>query len=153
MLTSKTRNTAVTDSIIGFTGKEVTSVQNSKATVPNTSAIQVARAWDAALAPTKSIPMNAMMLYMSGNSVQIFSMMGVYMMVANPIRGIANIESTFAPFRSTKHSLAPQMILFVLCQLFCIGIALYKCWSMGLLPTEPSDWLAWHKAAPVRMTC
>ena len=123
--------------------------QGSKApAAPSTASIQVARAWDAAFAPTKSIPMNALMLYMSGNSVQIFSMMGVYMMVANPIRGLADIDATFAPFRSTKHSLAPQITLYVLCQLVCIGIALYKCWSMGLLPTEPSDWLAWHKAAP-----
>lgn len=44
------------------------------------------------MTPVKSIPMNAMMLYMSGNSVQIFSMMTVYMMVSNPIRGLTSIN-------------------------------------------------------------
>ena len=83
------------DSIIGFSDSTAAGVQGGKVpAAPNTESIQVARAWDAAFAPTKSIPMNALMLYMSGNSVQIFSMMGVYMMVANPIRGITNIESS-----------------------------------------------------------
>lgn len=41
------------------------------------------------------------------------------------------------------------MILFILCQLACTSVGLYKCWSMGLLPTEASDWLAWYKGAQV----
>jgi len=26
-----------------------------------------------------------------------------------------------------------------------MGLGVYKCWSMGLLPTESSDWLAWRE--------
>ena len=51
------------------------------------------RAWEAAIAPVKSIPMNLMMLYMSGNSVQIFSMMVVYMTVVNPLKGITTLNA------------------------------------------------------------
>ena len=58
----------------------------------DTVSIQQAKAWEVAMAPAKSIPMNLMMLYMSGNSVQIFSMMCVYMTVVNPLRGITTIN-------------------------------------------------------------
>jgi len=37
--------------------------------------LKVKKAWDIALAPAKSIPMNAFMLWMSGGGVQIFSIM------------------------------------------------------------------------------
>lgn len=42
------------------------------------------------------------------------------------------------------------MTVFVLCHLACIALGLYKCWSMGLLPTESSDWLAWYQPTHVR---
>jgi len=35
----------------------------------------------------------------------------------------------------------PQLV-FVLCNLAGIGLALYKCQSMGLLPTSSADWLS-----------
>lgn len=109
------------------------------------TSIQVSKAWEAAMAPAKSIPMNLMMLYMSGNSVQIFSMMVVYMTVVNPLKAITTVNAVFAPYHNPKHSVLPQMLVFILCQLACTAVGLYKCWSMGLLPTEASDWLAWYK--------
>lgn len=36
------------------------------------SPIRVKKAWEIALGPGKSIPMNAFMMWMSGNTVQIF---------------------------------------------------------------------------------
>ena len=35
-----------------------------------------------------------------------------------------------------------QKIIFVIGNLVNLGLAMYKCHSMGLLPTEASDWLA-----------
>ena len=35
-----------------------------------------------------------------------------------------------------------QKLVFILGQLIALGLALYKCQSMGLLPTHSSDWLA-----------
>ena len=68
-------------------------------------------------------------------------------------REINALTLVFAPYRSSKHTLLPQTALFVLCQLACIALGLYKCWSMGLLPTESSDWLAWYKAPRVCAVC
>jgi len=35
-----------------------------------------------------------------------------------------------------------QTLVYILGQLVGLGLALYKCQSMGLLPTHSSDWLA-----------
>ena len=35
-----------------------------------------------------------------------------------------------------------QKLVFILGQIIALGLALYKCQSMGLLPTHSSDWLA-----------
>lgn len=147
-VTRGTSATAGADAIIGYHATDVGAARSSKAAAPDASKIQVARAWDAAFGPTKALPMSAIMLYMSGNSVQLFSMMSIYMMLSNTVQGLVNVDAVFAPYRSTRHSLAPQITFYVVCQLAAIGIALYKCWSMGLFPTEPSDWLAWHSVLP-----
>ena len=59
----------------------------------DTFAIQVSKAWEAAYAPGKSLPMNLMIMWMSGNSVQIFSMMIVMMLIMNPLKGITTIPA------------------------------------------------------------
>jgi hypothetical protein len=51
------------------------------------------RAWDFAISPAKSLPMQAFMLYMSGGGVQIFSMGIVFMLLMSPFKNIAAINS------------------------------------------------------------
>ncbi|EDP42758.1 hypothetical protein MGL_2958 [Malassezia globosa CBS 7966] len=111
-----------------------------------TSGIQQSKAWELALSPTKTLPMNFMMMWMSGSGVQIFSMMVVAMMITNPLKGILKTTQVFAPYYSPNHTLLPQMLAFIACHLLCVAMGIYKCWSMGLLPTESSDWLAWYVA-------
>ena len=51
------------------------------------------RAWDFAISPAKSLPMQAFMLYMSGGGVQIFSMGIVFMLLLSPFKNLAAINS------------------------------------------------------------
>ncbi|KDN39926.1 DUF1077-domain-containing protein [Tilletiaria anomala UBC 951] len=109
------------------------------------SELQLAKAWEVSYSPAKNLPMNAFMLYMSGNTVQIFSMMAVSMLFQTPVKGIATTQQTFARFASPSHSLLLPKIVFILCHLAAVALGIWKCWSMGLLPTESSDWLAWRQ--------
>lgn len=59
-------------------------------------------------------------------------------------------HTAFSRLDSPGQSLLLPKLVFVACQLAGIGIGLYKCWSMGLLPTESSDWLAWRQPRIVR---
>jgi hypothetical protein len=53
----------------------------------------VKRAWDFAISPVKSLPMQAFMLYMSGGGVQIFSMGIVAMLLLSPFKNLSSMNS------------------------------------------------------------
>lgn len=56
------------------------------------------RAWDVAIAPAKSLPMQAFMLYMSGGGVQIFSMGIIFMLLLSPFKNIAGMNECMLLF-------------------------------------------------------
>lgn len=99
------------------------------------------RSWDLALGPIKQVPMNLLIMYMSGNSISIFPIMMVGMMLVRPIKAIFATQSTFKVVEGAGQA-AGQKIVSILGNLANVGLALYKCHSMGLLPTHASDWLA-----------
>ena len=105
--------------------------------------------------------MNAFMLWMSGNSVQIFSILITSMLLYNPIKSILQVNELFDKFEdedsktvdlSTDNGLSTLLgmsnpfllpkIAFVAVQFLSLGLGIWKCGSMGLLPTSASDWLA-----------
>ncbi|KAI5291321.1 hypothetical protein KEM54_005407 [Ascosphaera aggregata] len=108
--------------------------------------LKLKKAWEIALAPTKQIPMNAIMMYMSGNSLQIFSIMMVWMLFKGPITGIWSTNTAFAKFESKglKGRLLGVKAVYVLMQLVLLAMGVWKVNKMGLLPTTRSDWLAWE---------
>uniref|UniRef100_A0A0W0FMR9 ER membrane protein complex subunit 4 n=1 Tax=Moniliophthora roreri TaxID=221103 RepID=A0A0W0FMR9_MONRR len=118
---------------------------------PRQQQLKQDRAWDLAIGPAKSLPMQGFMLYMSGGGVQIFSMGIVFMLLLTPFRNIAGMNSAFAPFAplDTKdpHSfgtLTLQKLLYIGCNLLTLGVGLWKCSQMGLLPMGTGDWLAFE---------
>ncbi|CAK7903610.1 ER membrane protein complex subunit 4 [[Candida] anglica] len=115
--------------------------------------LKVKKAWEVALGPAKSIPMNLIMSYMTGNSLQIIPIMMTFMLLLNPLRAIfSETNSSFrnltTPENGTDILLAK--IVFVICQLGCAGVGVWKLNSMGLIPNNRSDWLAWEDAVNVK---
>ncbi|KAF8599787.1 DUF1077-domain-containing protein [Ceratobasidium sp. AG-I] len=113
-------------------------------------ALKEKRAWDMAISPAKSLPMNAFMLYMSGNGVQIFSIGILVMLLLNPIKAVASINSAFASFTpkgsdpTSFGTLTLQKLAFIACNILTMALGIYKCRSMGLVPTGTGDWLAFE---------
>ncbi|EIM90277.1 DUF1077-domain-containing protein [Stereum hirsutum FP-91666 SS1] len=140
----------------GFTGTLTTTKSSSKA--PDSSkaasyeALKSSRAWDFAISPAKSLPMQAFMLYMSGGGVQIFSMGIVFMLLLSPFKNVAAINTAFAQFApgtapSNAKSLTTlplQKLVYIACNVLTLALGLWKCRSMGLLPTGTADWLAFE---------
>ncbi|KAL3474853.1 hypothetical protein BJX99DRAFT_171018 [Aspergillus californicus] len=128
----------------GRTDKSPTSPSTSKPA--DTDTLKLKKAWEIALAPSKQIPMNGIMMYMSGNSLQIFSIMMVLMLFKGPIQGLINTNAVFAKFES--ETLGNKMLgvkaVYVLMQFLLLGLGIWKVNAMGLLPTTRSDWLAWE---------
>ncbi|KAJ5112446.1 ER membrane protein complex subunit 4 [Penicillium argentinense] len=111
-----------------------------------TDALKLKKAWEIAIAPSKQLPMQAIMMYMSGNSLQIFSIMMVLMLFKGPIQGLINTNAAFAKYEtpSTRGRLLGVKAVYVLMQLLLLALGVWKVNGMGLLPTTRSDWLAWE---------
>ena len=73
---------------------------------------------------------------MSGNSLQMFSIMMVFMMFKTPITALVNIQQTFARFETegTKDKILLVKIAFVLTNSLLLGLGIWKINAMGLLP-------------------
>lgn len=124
------------------------------------------------MAPAKSIPMNAIMIYMSGTGLQIFTVMVTAMLFFNPIKAIMQVQQSksfslgskvhddcidtsflaFSRFESTGAAryqpgadLVMVKLAFIGLHIVTICLGVYKVNAMGLLPNTTSDWLAFIK--------
>lgn len=119
---------------------------------PDLANLRQQKAWECALAPAKNVPMQAFMMYMSGASVQIFSIMSVWGCLKGAIGGILGVEKVFTPFTGPANqalgspSLLLQKLTFLACQLGLLAVGCWKLNQLGLLPTHESDWLAFVPA-------
>lgn len=115
--------------------------ESSKDTDSNLLLIK--KLWDVALGPLKQVPMNLFIMYMAGNSISIFPIMMVGMLIVRPIKALFATQSTFKMVEGTQA--AGQKFVYFIGNIVNILLALYKCQSMGLLPTHSSDWLAFEE--------
>ncbi|KAF6207843.1 hypothetical protein GE061_016292 [Apolygus lucorum] len=123
----------------GFTHSVATvHTEASKESDPNHLIIK--KSWDLALGPLKQVPMNLFIMYMSGNSISIFPIMMVCMLVIRPVKALFTMQHTFKMIEGS-HAGGQKLVYFI-GNVVNIVLALYKCQSMGLLPTHASDWLA-----------
>ena len=98
--------------------------------------LKLKKAWEVALAPVKQLPMTAIMMYMSGNSLQIFSIMMVGMAFKNPIMGLMATNQAFEKLESegTKGKITMVKAVYVAMQLLALALGIWKVNGMGLLP-------------------
>ncbi|KAK7910469.1 hypothetical protein WMY93_015153 [Mugilogobius chulae] len=131
----------------GGQGDVVYPIGYSEKPVPDTSIQETdknlveKRCWDVALGPLKQIPMNLFIMYMSGNTISIFPIMMVCMMAWRPIQALMSMSATFKLLESSSQQWL-QGLVYLVGNLLASALAIYKCQSMGLLPTHSSDWLA-----------
>ena len=98
--------------------------------------LKAKKAWEVALAPVKNLPMTGIMMYMSGNSLQIFSIMMVFMAFKNPVVGILSTNQAFERFESASNrdKILQAKLAYVAMQLLALALGVWKVNAMGLLP-------------------
>jgi len=125
------------------TGSALVHADASREADPN---LRIKRCWDLALGPFKQVPMNLFIMYMSGSSISIFPIMMVVMMMFRPLKTLFSVKQAFKGFETGANGLGVnilgQKLVFILGNLANVALAMYKCHTMGLLPTHASDWLA-----------
>ena len=84
----------------------------------------------------KQLPMTGIMMYMSGNSLQIFSIMMVVMAFKNPVMGLVATNQAFERFESEgiKGKILQVKAVYVAMQLLALALGVWKVNAMGLLP-------------------
>jgi len=99
--------------------------------------------------------MQFFMLYMSGGGVQIFSMGIIFMLLSSPFKNILGMNDAFVSFAPSASknpkslsTLMLQKLAYFACNLLTLGVGLWKCNSMGLLPIGTGDWLAFETRGP-----
>ena len=94
-----------------------------------------------AMGPGKALLSTAFMLWMSGSSIQIFSIMMTGMALINPIKAIVTLNQAFISLEKEEGvDIRLPKLIYLLLQLLSIAVALYKCSTMGLLPFTSADW-------------
>ena len=81
----------------------------------------------------------AFALYMSGNTLHIFSIFALGMAIMQPVNGLAGFSAAFARYADSGVNLFVPKILYIIGNLGGIALVLYKFNSMGLLPNSPLD--------------
>ena len=105
----------------GATSQATTLAQKNQITT-----LQVQKAWQIALQPAKSIPMNIFMSYMSGTSLQIIPIMTALMLLSGPIKAILSTRSAFKPVlgnKETQSQVQTAMFMYIAFQ----GVLMYIC--------------------------
>ena len=90
--------------------------------------------------PAKQAGFMCFMLYMSGSSLSVFSIMMLVSCVYAPFAALAKVTKLF-PADKQVDVMVPRLI-FVAVQLGQLCFAAYKLDGMGLLPTYASDWMS-----------
>lgn len=117
-----------------------------------TDELKLKRAREQAFAPAKNIPMNLIMSYMSGSSLQVITLSMTWMMFFNgPITQMASVNDLFSKLEteSNKPTVFMYKVLYILCLLATMGVGVYKLSSLGILPNTVSDWVAWESPSIV----
>ncbi|CAH2353813.1 ER membrane protein complex subunit 4 [[Candida] railenensis] len=133
--------------------KSDTAAQIKKQDPKAISDLKAKKAWEIAMGPAKSIPMNLFMSYMTGNSLQIIPIMMAFNLFMSPLKAIftetnKNFKQLITPENSNDILVAKA--IFVLCQLACMSVGVWKLNTMGLIPRHRSDWLAWEEVVQVK---
>lgn len=85
--------------------------------------------------------MNAFGMWMTGNSLQIFSIFMVFQLFKGPLTAVMALQSTFSRLESerTKSQMLMVKLVYVLCNALALALGVYKVNKMGLLPYAPKS--------------
>ncbi|KAJ2891748.1 hypothetical protein GGI21_004234 [Coemansia aciculifera] len=130
------------------------SLAHNKSDGDSDMALRDKKAWEVAMGPGKTLPMQAFMAWMSGTGVSIFSILITGMILMSPVKTIMSTQQTFAPLErmgksgggGKKQDFTMQKAAFVAINIAGLIFGVYRLSIMGLLPTASSDWLSFIPA-------
>jgi len=73
-------------------------------------------------------------MYMTGNTLQIFSVFMVFTLFKTPVLAVLGLQRTFAPYESpgTAGRLLGVKLVYIACNLLMLALGIWKVNAMGL---------------------
>lgn len=101
------------------------------------TAILMRQAWAKAKSPGKQIMMSGLMMWLSGSTMSIFTLMMMAMVMINPITALFGVQSAFERYESPENYKALWLpkLAYIGLNFVCVGIGIWKLNALGLLPT------------------
>jgi hypothetical protein len=87
----------------------------------------------------QSVLMTAFMLYMSGNTLHIFSIFAIGMALMQPVNGFMSFGNSFAKFEDQGVNLLFPKLLYLAANCAGVLLVMWKFNALGLLPNSPMD--------------
>lgn len=119
---------------------------NAKNAAPQSGlAVAYNISWSVAFAPIRSLLTSAFALFMTGSSVQFFSVATTVTVLFMHVQAVFSVGEAFRPVVKAGlpvRMLIPQALVHILLACTGVGVGLYKAHLLGFLPTTQSDWVS-----------
>jgi len=123
---------------IGFKIQPEAALVGTKKNAEN-KALMERKAWETASAPIQSAGMSIFMLWMSGSSPGIFSVLMVTYCLSSIVTQFSNVHKAFEHFSSVDTTL--QKLCYLALCAASFGYVVWHASGMGLIPTKSGDWV------------
>jgi len=116
--------------------KQVQTPTRKQPTEDEMDTLKIKKAWEVAIAPAKQLPMQGIGMYMTGNTLQVFSIFMIFTLFKGPLQAIFMTNRMFVPYETenTKPKLLVVKLAYIACNLLTLALGIYKVNAMGLLP-------------------
>lgn len=122
--------------IAGSSSKQSQPSARKQPTPDEMDTLKMKKAWEVAIAPAKQLPMQGIGMYMTGNSLQVFSIFMLFTLFKGPLSAMLVTNKVFVPYETetTKSKMLVVKLAYIACNLLTLALGIYKVNSMGLLP-------------------
>ncbi|KFK27766.1 hypothetical protein AALP_AA8G426200 [Arabis alpina] len=115
---------------------------DSKRKYRNDANSKLKKAWQVAQSPFKNLMMMCFLMWMVGNTLNLFSIGITFSALWQSITALWSVAKIFEPFEDNEVELFEPKLVFIALNLGRLAMGIYKLNSLGLLPTHASDWVS-----------
>lgn len=124
----------------GMQVEEASSAVGDKRKKQANKALLEKKAWETVMAPVQSVGMNIFMIWMSGSSPGIFSVMMLGYSITSITTQFGNLNRSFEPYVQGGIDVTLQKVAYFAICTASLAYVLWHASGMGLLPTASGDW-------------
>ncbi|KAH3763375.1 ER membrane protein complex subunit 4 [Pelomyxa schiedti] len=105
--------------------------------------LKTKKAWELGKSPLQGILPNLLMLWMVGSTLNVMSVMMMYVPLSSALKGIFSLNTVFKPYSGPNTKIVLPKLMFITVHFATLLLCIWKINTLGLFPTTASDWIAY----------